>query len=145
MPAVASVPADLADAVLAAIQGNGWSMPLSASRKFVPNYDLRDLDGLVVTVVPRSVGTTNAARSLLGNEIAIDVAIQRKVSSAAPEQIDPLMDIVQEVFDFLTRLKLTGQSAAWLRIANQPIYAPEHLSEKRLFTSVITVTYIVYR
>jgi len=34
-------------------------------------------------------------------------------------------------------------NAAWVRAANEPVYAPEHLADQRVFTSVLTLTYRV--
>ena len=76
----------------------------------------------------------------------MDVAIQRKLLTVNPADVDPLMDLVQEIADVLTRLKLAAApEASWLRIANTPIYAPDHMQEKRMFTSVLTVTYVIHR
>lgn len=143
MPSIAT---DIAEAILAEIAGNTFSATLTAARKFVPQWDLRDIDGIQVSVVPRAVAIANADRSRTSQEVSVDVAVQRKVSGVLPDELDPLMDVVQEVTDFLTRLRLADMpNASWLRIANTPIYAPDHMLEKRMFTSVITVTYVVHR
>ena len=143
MPAVA---VDIANAILDALAAHPFSVALTVARKYVPVLDLRDLDGVHVTVVPRSVGITNADRSRCANEVAVDVAIQRKLLTVNPADVDPLMDLVQEIADVLTRLKLAAvPEASWLRIANTPIYAPDHMQEKRMFTSVLTVTYVIHR
>ena len=39
----------------------------------------------------------------------------------------------------------TGCYAVWVRTANEPIYAADHLAEQRLFTSVLTLTYRVMK
>jgi hypothetical protein len=143
MPAVAAA---IAAAILADLTGHTFSPPITAARRYLPDLDLRAMDGVRVTVVPRSNTITNADRSRVANEIAVDVAVQKKLLAVSPEEVDPLMELVQHIADFLTRRPLpTVPGASWLRIANQPIYAPEHLQDKRLFTSVLTVTYIVHR
>lgn len=137
----------IADAILAELSAHTFSTPITGfSRKYIPVLDLRSIDGVQLTVVPRSVGIANADRSRTANEVAVDVAIQRKVGSSNPSECDPLMDLVQEVADFLTRRRLPDvPEASWLRIANAPIYSPEHLQGKQMFTSVITATYLVHR
>ena len=35
--------------------------------------------------------------------------------------------------------------AVWLRTANAPIYAADHLAEQRAFTSVLSLTYRVLK
>lgn len=137
----------IADAMLAELSAHTFATPITGfSRKYVPVLDLRSLDGVQLTVVPRSVGIANADRSRTSNEVAVDIAIQRKVGSVNPSDCDPLMELVQEVADFLTRRRLPAvPQASWLRIANVPIYSPEHLQGKQMFTSVLTVTYLVHR
>jgi hypothetical protein len=141
-----SVAASIAAAVLTELAGQTFSMPVTCARKYSPNWDLRDIDGVQLTVVPRGNEIASASRGELSHQVAVDVAVQKKASASTPAEIDPLMDLVQEVADFLTRRRLAGYAdASWLRITNSPIYAPEHLTDKRLFTSVLTVTYVVQR
>ena len=143
---MASVAASIAAAVLAELAGQTFSLPVVCQRKYAPNWDLKDIDGIQVTVVPKGNEITTATRNELSNQISVDVGIQRKVNASTPAEIDPLMDLVQELADFLTRRPLAAYAnASWLRIANTPIYAPDHLTDKRLFTSVLTVTYVVHR
>ena len=142
MPAVI---VELADAVVAAIAGQVFSMPLTASRKYVPHFDLKELDGVQVTVMPRSVAPTNATRGRAAHEVLVDVAVQRKVPYGTPADVDPLMQLVEEIADHLTRLGMPTVPASWVRMANEPIYAAEHMREKRLFTSVLTFTFLVHR
>ena len=54
------------------------------------------------------------------------------------------MQLVEELVTFLARRRLAATpTAALMEIANDPIYAVEHLDEQRVFTSVITATYRV--
>lgn len=141
-----SVAASIAAAVLAELAGQAFSMPVTCARKYAPAWDLKEIDGIHVTVVPKGNDIANASRSQLANSVTVDVAVQRKVGAQTTAELDPLMDLVQEITDFLTRRPLAlYQSASWLRIVNSFIYAPDHLTDKRLFTSVLTVTYLVHR
>jgi H2-forming N5,N10-methylenetetrahydromethanopterin dehydrogenase-like enzyme len=141
-----SVAASIAAAVKAELAGQTFSPPITCERKYAPHWDLRDIDGVQVTVVPRGNELASESRAQLSNQVSVDVAVQKKVSAATPAELDPLMNLVQDVTDFLTRRPLAGFAlASWLRITNTPIYAPEHLADKRLFTSVLTVTYVVQR
>jgi len=143
---MASVSASIAAAVVAELAGQTFSMPVTCARKYAPNWDLRDIEGVQISVVPRGIDIASASRSQLSIQVSVDVAVQKKAAASTPAELDPLMDLVQEIADFLTRRPLAAYAdASWLRIANTPIYAPDHLTEKRLFTSVLTVTYIVHR
>lgn len=143
MPSVAK---DIAAGLLAVLEAATFSQPVYVTRKYVPQMDIKAIDGVQVTVVPRGDEMANADRSRLSHTVTVDVAVQAKVSGTTPTEVDPLMDLVQEVADFLTRRPLPSvPSAAWLRIVNVPVYAPDHLSLKATFTSVLTVTYMVLR
>jgi len=52
--------------------------------------------------------------------------------------------LVEQIADYLRQRPLGGAPGVlWVRSANDPIYAAEHLAEDRVFTSVLTVTYRV--
>ena len=136
---------DIADAVAATLNAPGepgFSQSFTAERKALPAFDLADLAGLHVTVVPKGVEITGASRSLSQHDHQIDVGVQKKVGSDLEADVSALCGLVEEIAAFLARRPLTGvPGAAWVRTANEPVYSPEHLAEKRLFTSVLTVTY----
>lgn len=139
----------IADAVVEAINAGSFRRDLTARRHYLPVFDLPQMQQLHVTVVPKSVEISAAGRDRNQHDYAIDVAVQMKVADAEGEasaEIDALMGLVQEIADHLRLKRLaTYPGAAWLRIANDPIYAPEHLEQMRQFTSVLTVTYRVLR
>ena len=140
---------DIADAVAATLNAPGepgFSQSFTAARKALPAFELADLAGLHVTVVPKGVEITGASRSLSQHDYQIDVGVQKKVGSELEADVAALCGLVEEIAVFLRRRALTGApGAAWVRSANEPVYSPEHLAEKRLFTSVLTVTYRVMK
>ena len=139
-----SIIADIADAVVAALNGHQFSKEFTAVRAYRPEYDLRELADLHVTVVPKAVEMTTAGRGLAQTDIQIDLAVQKKLSSCDNSEIDALMGIVQEIAEFVRstgRFGLPlGGDAVWVRAENAPIYSQEDLGEMRLFTSVLTLT-----
>jgi hypothetical protein len=135
---------DIADAIVAELGGNTFSEPLVATRRVLPEFELAELKALTVTVVPKSVAIANITRQSSSYEVAIDIGIQQKISADTDAEVARLSGVVTEIVTFMNRRKLTGFPAAvFVSMANEPVYAPEHLSEKRLFTSLITVTYKV--
>ena len=138
---------DIADAVAATLNvpgEPGFSQAFTAARKALPAFELADLAGLHVTVVPKGVEVTGASRSLSQHDYQIDVGVQKKFSAGSELEADvaALGGLAEEIAVFLRRRPLAGvPGAAWVRSANEPVYSPEYLAEKRLFTSVITVTY----
>jgi len=135
----------ITDAVVAALNGGTFSQPFTAIRLYVPNFDLKDMKDLHVSVVPRGVELSTASRSLLQHDVQIDVAVQKKLpadtADTAGDQaaIDELMGLVQEIADFLREIGSFGD-ALWVKTENKPVYSSEHLSQLRQFTSLLTLT-----
>jgi hypothetical protein len=56
------------------------------------------------------------------------------------------MELVEEIADHVRSHPLAGfPQARCTEVANEPVYAMEHLEEFRQFTSVLTLTYRVWR
>ena len=139
---------DIADAVVAAL--NGSQQVFTAERRVRPNFELADLADLRVTVVPKGFEASVASRSLSQYDVQVDIGIQKKLPAGADEDTEvPVMcSLVEEIADFLKGKPLEGDGwrASWVRPAvNEPVYSTEHLAEKRVFTSVLTLTYRVMK
>jgi len=133
---------DIADAVKAELAEGSFSQEFTPERRVLPDFELADLADLKVTVVPKGVEVAGASRSLSQHDVQIDVGVQKKVGSDLDVEVAALCGLVEEIAAFLKGRRLTSAGgAAWVRTANEPVYSPEHLAEKRLFTSVLTVTY----
>lgn len=130
---------DLADHIAGELTSASLSQAIDVRRSYLPEYELQDRDAVLVTVIPKEVKMRPLTRSRQRWEVSIDVAVQQKLDSLANEAIDPLMSLTEEVADVLR-----GRERR-IRIENRPIFAQEHLHEKRLFTSLITVTIPIYR
>lgn len=144
---------DIADAVTAEINAAPgspatFSQTFTAVRKVLPVYELAELSDLKVTVVPKTVEITGSTRSVSQYDIAVDIGVQKKLA-ATPDidaEVEALGTLVDEIAEYLRRRKLTGAPfAVWVNTVNEPVYAPEHLAEQRVFTSVLTVTYRAMR
>ena len=130
---------DIADAVVAALNGHTFSQVLTVARAYRPVFELQDMKDLRVTVVPKAVELTTAGRGLAQSDVQIDIGVQKKLADTDDAEIDALMGLVQEIADFI---RATGRfgDAAWIKTDNAPIYSQEHLGELRQFTSVLTLT-----
>jgi hypothetical protein len=143
-----SLVTDIADAVTAELNGaptGTFGQAFTAQRRVLPVFELADLAELKVTVVPKGLRITGATRSVSQYEITIDIGIQKKLAPGNKDldtEVATLGTLVDEIADYLRRRPLSQvPGAAWVSITNDPIYAPEHLLEQRVFTSVLTVTY----
>jgi len=137
---------DIADAVVAELAGGSFSQPIDPLRRVLPEYELSDLNELRVTVVPASIQIEGASRALSQHDVRIDIGIQKKLGKTIDAEVAQLCELVDEIIEFLKRRRLQAAAdAVWVKTANEPIYAADHLSEQRLFTSVLAVTYRVMR
>jgi len=137
---------DIADAVVTELAGGAFSQSFTPERRVLPEYELADLKDLRVTVVPAAVETSGASRTLSQHDVRIDIGIQKKLGRNLDTEVAQLAGLVDEIAEFLKRRPLQAAPyAAWIRTANEPIYAADHLAERRLFTSVLSVTYRVMK
>ena len=135
---------DIADALVAELNGNAFSRTFTAARAYYPTVELADMSVLHVTVVPKSKSTTPINRISDQEDLAIDIGVQQRFSAGADPiaEADGLMAFVDEIAAFLNRRPLAGLPAlAWLGTDNENVYSPEHFAQFRQFTSVLTVTY----
>ena len=136
---------DVADAVVNELnmaEPDVFSVDFAAVRKVLPAYELAELAELKVTVVPKRVEISGSTRSVSQYDLAVDIGIQKKLGKDLDAEIVALSTLVDEIADYFRGLPLGDAPwAAWVHTANDPVYAPEHLAEQRVFTSVLTVTY----
>lgn len=136
----------VADAVVESLNGTSFSQWFLSERVYVPVIDLTTITSLTVSVVPRGVDIEPVTRDSDWFDVAVDIGIQARVDPADKAAVDAMTDLVEEVIDHLRHKDLAAMpAAAWLSIANNPVYMPDHLKEFRTFTSVITVTYRIRR
>ncbi len=144
-----SLATDIADAVAAelnAAEPDTFGQTFTAVRRVLPAFELADLADLKVTVVPKAVQTSGASRSLTQLDVSIDIGIQKKLGSDLDTEVATLGALVDTIGDYLRRRPLAAaRYAVWAGAKNEPVYAPEHLAEQRVFTSVLTVTYRMLR
>lgn len=139
---MATIP-DIADAVVTVLNDASLSQSYTAVRTYRPIYDLRDITSLTITVVPKEQELILADRTQGQMDFRLDIGIQKKLGDATSTgdntEIDALMTLVEEIIDLIRDTRVFGV-AKWLKTENSPIFAPEHLSEMRVFTSVLTLT-----
>ncbi len=133
----------IADAVKDALNGEEFDEEFTAARTQLPEFQLRDMGVLHVTVVPRSDVAELLDRHSDIHLVGVDVAIQKRLSAVDNATLDILLELVQDIADFLNRRAMGN--AIWTKTENDPVYAPDHLREFRQFTSILKFTYRVKR
>jgi hypothetical protein len=73
---------DIADAVVAQLNGTAFSQPLTAERHYQPKFDLSEMTELKVSVVPRALASKTLDRNRDTFDYVIDVAVQKKTDTA---------------------------------------------------------------
>lgn len=144
---------EIADAVVAALNGASLSQSFAAERLYVPVHELDGLADLTVSVVPNGLSMTGLDRTprhLI--DYVVDIGIQQRIGGtsavpATPTQVnargDALMALTEEVVDLFRGQPLAaGGRRAWCVAAeNRPIFRPDHFDEMRVFTSVVSLTF----
>jgi hypothetical protein len=130
---------DIVDAVVAALNGQTFSQPVTAERAYRAAFDLQEMKDLHVTVVPKGLELITAGRGVAQSDVQIDIGVQKKLATGDDAEIDELMGLVQEIVEFVRATRQFGDGV-WVKTENTPIYSQEHLGELRQFTSVVTLT-----
>ncbi len=149
--ATSSMAIQIADAVVEALNGATLSQPVTAARYYLPEFDLKEMKDLHVSVVPAELDEEIADRARDRAEYKIHVAVQKRVAKQDPpgldtEAIDGLMQLVQEIDDLFRHKPLADfEQALWTKTENKPIYDPKHLQENQQFTSLLAFTFRVIR
>jgi len=104
----------------------------------VPSLEFKELKSLKVLVCPRSRKSTLIARNLSDKVYEIDVAIVKKI---AMDDLDSMLQLVEAIEAGVEGKTLTAlPSVRCVDVANEPVYAPEHLRMRQQFTSILTLT-----
>jgi len=139
-----SLATQIADAVAAELNAapqDTFELSFDAQRTVLPSFELAELAELKVSVVPKAVEMTAASRTMSQCDVQIDIGIQKKLGKQIDTEIEPLMELVERIAAYLRGRQLQAfPNAVWVRAENEPVYAPEHLAEQRVFTSVLTLT-----
>jgi hypothetical protein len=146
-----AVVVEIADSVVAALNAAHLSQSFEAKRYYLPEFELKDMDTLHISVVPAELDEEIADRSRDRAEYKIHVAVQKRVAKSDPPgldqaAIDGLMTLVQEIDDLFRHKPLFAYTqASWVKTENKPIYDPKHLKESSQFTSLLAFTFRVMR
>lgn len=136
---------DIADSIVAQLNGGSFSQQLAAERHYQPKFDLSEMTELKVSVVPRSLASKTLDRNRDSFDYLIDVAVQKK-TDMSQAILDALMTLVEEIADhFRTQPLASYPNARCTEVKNEPVYSLEHMDEFRQFTSIITLTYRTWR
>ena len=146
--------ADVADAVTELLadwleQPGGDDLPPATVRRVaVIRMDAADLDAVTLSVIPRSASSEFISRGALSRDIGIDVAVQKRLDGFAADTagIDDMTAFTERVIQCLAsrandRISVGDFDLRLTEITQDPLYFQNHLLEKSVYTSVISLTY----
>jgi len=139
---------DIADAVVAELNAETWSMEFEAEVKYLPVEPHEDLASLQVSVLPRGEDLTLDTRRDTIHEYRVPVLIQKRVDwaegKADPVEMAALLGLCEELSDHFIKLQLDDPSAACMAIEQDPAFIPENL-EAHEFAAVLMMTWRLWR
>jgi len=135
---------DITTALIDSLNAGTFSQAFTAERTYLPIFDLKEMDELKVTAVPRDREITRESRNENRHEIEVDIGIMKRLDNPEDEvpEVDALTTFVEELITYLgADEQRTMGGARWVKIKNAPIYDPDHLNRLNQFSSLLTVTY----
>jgi hypothetical protein len=141
-----SIVTQIAKAVVTELNKNiaYFSIPFEAEMRVLPSFEPAELQTLRISVVPRTLEMERISRSSSKYSVGIDIGIQRRIEGTPEETVAKIGHLVDEIMQFLKERTLSNFPAAqWNGITNDPVYVPEHLQQKRTFTSILNVRYLL--
>ncbi|HUX03190.1 MAG TPA: hypothetical protein VMY35_19685 [Phycisphaerae bacterium] len=130
---------DIADAVVAALNAETFSVEFTAERAWVPSFDLPDLVDLQVRVIPAQKETARDTRDAWADTHEMHLGVMQKLDAVTNAVIDPLVGLVQEIEDFLRGRKFESVAVTCEGVDVPVVADPLYLREKRTFQSVLVL------
>jgi hypothetical protein len=141
-----SIVTQISKAVVSELKQNmqEFSMPFEPEMLVLPSFEPSELQTLRVSVVPRTLEIERVSRSSSKYIVGIDIGIQRRIEGTPEETVAKIGNLVDEMIQFLRDASLDDFPAAqWIGVTNDPVYVAEHLQQKRTFTSIVSVRYLL--
>jgi hypothetical protein len=128
----------LADNLVSALNNHSFSMDFTAVRRSVPIYEVGKDTGLKVQVVPASGEFQNSNRAKTETDYIVSVGLTKKISDVETE-IPELLSLMQEIIVYLRNLAMGSHYPT--SISMPLVYDPTEMAEKKVFLSVLNITY----
>jgi hypothetical protein len=139
---------DIADAIVAELNGHAFSKPFTALRSYRPLFEREEMKDLHVTVVPAGFTLELAGRNQSQTDYVVEVGVQHAPETFDTAAMDALMGLVEEIVAFFKFRRLVAYPSAVcmkaaLATGCERGYAAEHVDQLQQFTSVLALTFRV--
>lgn len=132
----------IADAIVTSLNAASLSISFTATRQNVADVELKDMSGIVVSVVPRSKTTERINRIQWREEHEILIYLQKKLDQTSDEtQLDTLRTFAEEVEDHLKTATSRMGGAALVELNRESIFDAEAIVERQQFEARIAGMY----
>ena len=140
-----SIVTHIAHAVVFELAHHEFSQQFEPKMLVLPSFESAELEVLRVSVVPRTLEIERVTRASSKYTVGIDIGIQKRIVGTPEETVAEMGALVDEIADFLKSTDLSQFPAAqWHSLVHDPLYVPEHLLQKRTFTSVLSLKYLLF-
>lgn len=129
----------IANAMVDAITEAALLQTVTAARRYVVDFDLKEMTTARVSMVPSAVREAMQSRGTDVIEIDIDVAVQKRAITS--EECDALMALTDQIVALFRFVDIGDDTAKNTAVDRRFIYDQEGLQDKRLFTSIATMTF----
>jgi hypothetical protein len=149
---------EIGDAVVARLEAGTFSQPIRPRRIWRLDQEPKDLEEALVVVLPAGRTQARTSRSESERDCTIEVGVLKKIATRGDagegtdiSEVDGLLALVEEMGDWLMDpgapgLDLAGGGTAGaMALENEPLLNREALEKDGIFSSVIRVTYRMYR
>ena len=107
-----------------------------ARRRYIPIFDLGDLQDLVVSVSPREFDKERNSRSTNREDYVFDIGVQKKFDAGDEnQQADCLVDLCEEICSYFQDKEIFGYDVWKSRYPY--ILGPEFFRSDRQFTGIV--------
>lgn len=118
---------------------------ITATKAYLPYYDNEQMGSLHVSVVPATLQIGLKARGAEEHDYAVSIVLSKRTDGSVA-QVDDLMGLVESIIDHLRSDTLPPSESwpadlSWVGVEMEPIWSQEHLQERRVFFTAITVMY----
>ena len=133
---------EIAKAVVVDINAATLSESVTAERAYLVDYKLEDLKSVKCPVVAGKGPTTSPeGRNIFRRDFGLMVGVLRRTAGEAPGDVDPWVELTEEIADFLLGRKLSPVAATCVEYEIDPIYDADKLREEGKFASVISLVF----
>ncbi len=137
-----SYTADIAEAVKDALADGTFDVEFTPTRTYALNVEVRELDGLVVSVYPDPEGWEpfDGSRDGDGATVHTRIAVLKKVNPTDLSEIDPLVGLAEDIRStFFGFGPIPG--ATWQQTTPIIVADPEYLLQKKTFIAVLDLAF----